>query len=134
MGYPTELLPPVWVDWLRSTEGLVLQDRLNINALAIAELLPTNTSVASDVPGVAMDCPKEKREIVFQKDLSLWNHDKPGRMFNAFTVGNGSMPGSDIYQREDIFEISDDQMEAIPSSLLDHETEGDDNLPTNLHG
>ena len=25
-------------------------------------------------------------------------------------------------------------MEVIPSSLLDQETEGDDNLPTNLHG
>ncbi len=111
-----------------------MQNRLNINALTIAELLATNTSAASDVPGVALFSPNEKREIAFQEDLSLGTHDKPGRMLNAFTAGNGSMPGSDIYQREDIFEISDDQMEAIPSSLLEHETEGDDNLPTNLHG
>ena len=78
----------------------MLQNHLDINALAIAELLPTNTSAASDVPGVALFSPKEKREIAFQEDLSLWNHDKPGRMFNAFTVGNGLMPGSDIYQRK----------------------------------
>ena len=76
MDYPTELLPPVWVDWLRSTEGLVMQNRLDINALAIAELLPTNTSAASDVHGVALFSPKEEREIAFQEDLSLWSHDK----------------------------------------------------------
>ena len=54
MDLPSDLLAPVWVDWLGCTERLVLQDRLKVYS-TIAELLTTSSFVASGEPGIATE-------------------------------------------------------------------------------
>ena len=54
MDLPSDLLAPVWVDWLGCMERLVLQGRLKVNS-TIAELLTTSSFVASGVPGIATE-------------------------------------------------------------------------------
>ena len=114
MDLPSDLLAPVWVDWLGCMERLVLQDLLKVYS-TIAELLTTSSFVASGEPGLATDGQSATREIASSRGLSTWTSE-PGQVVNSLTAGNGTLLSSDIYRRENNSEISDDQMKAI--SLL----------------
>ena len=101
MDLPSDLLPPVWVDWLGSAEGLVLQDRLKVN-MTIAEPLTASSFVASGESGIATDGKSATRAIASNDSPSTWTNVS-GQVVNSLTAGNGTLLSSDIYRREHEF-------------------------------
>ena len=79
----------------------------------------------------------QKEEILANASLASGSSlDTSLSHSNIFLLNSMNRSTRNDFEKEDIHEIRDDQMEAIPSAMLEHSTQTsiDNELPTEIHG